>query len=632
MGAERDASDVDLRGLVDVPAESRATGRAAHGLLVRSLVVAGAIFAVDLAIPRGAAVGVAYVVTIVMLGASRVRWHPLAQAGVCTLFAATDSLVGAAGAALDVTLLNRGLSIGAVWLTAGLVARQLRLRSERHAAERRGAELLRGALQAAPDGMLLVDGSGCVRFANTAATALFARGALDGVPVAELMRERRGELLVPVAPASCPRGRPLLVVGLREGARELPLECTSSALAGAPPLVIVAIRDVSERLKYEERLRAGQRMEAIGKLAGGVAHDFNNVLGAIMAYSDFARSSLPAGSPASDDLVEIQQAAARAASLTAQLLAFSRRQVIQPRRLDLNAVVRDVEKLLRRVLGENVELDMGLCEHLWVAEIDPSQLEQVLLNLAVNARDAMPKGGRLTLETANVTLDDAYASVHPEVGPGDHVMLAVSDTGVGMTEAVRVRIFEPFFTTKPVGSGTGLGLATVYGIVKQAGGHIWVYSEPGEGTTFKIYVPRAVGDAEGLPAKRPALHAPGGSERILVVEDEPALRNVFVRSLRQAGYEVLEASNGADALLKVASLQGELDLLITDVVMPQMGGRELADKLRARQPSLRVLYLSGYTENAIVHHGVLDAVDFLQKPFVPNELLRRVRDVLDQTT
>jgi two-component system cell cycle sensor histidine kinase/response regulator CckA len=587
-----------------------------HRPLYLALGLSALVFAVDVSIPGGYAVGALYLAALAFFLRSRVPWHALAHAGVATALTLADITLGAPGPDLQLTLVNRGISIAAIWLFALVLTRHQQAELRREEARR----LFELALAAAPDGTLVTAPDERIVYSNAAAAALF------GLNEKGLLGKRWTSLLS--APTD---GNDALRRALRPDGTERPVECKLATLQpNGEALSIVVLRDVSERQRYEERLRATQRMEAIGKLAGGIAHDFNNVLSAIIGNAEFAKHSLPADSPAIEDLDELRVSADRAAALTRQLLAFSRRQVIEPIRVDVNELSRQTERMLARLLGEDIEIEQVLAKGLWAVEIDPSQLEQVLLNLAVNARDAMPKGGQLTIETQNVTLDDDYAREHPEVDAGDYVLLAVSDTGTGMSEEVRVRVFEPFFTTKPVGQGTGLGLATVYGIVKQAGGHIWVYSEPGKGTTFKIYLPRVDGDAQSLPGRRPSQRPVGGTERVLVVEDEAPVRRLLVRTLNGAGYTVIEAANGADALLKLSSADGQLDLLVTDVVMPQMGGRELAKKVLEKHPDLPVLYLSGYTENAIVHHGVLDAgLVFLQKPFTPEELLRRVRDVLD---
>jgi two-component system cell cycle sensor histidine kinase/response regulator CckA len=381
----------------------------------------------------------------------------------------------------------------------------------------------------------------------------------------------------------------------------------------------------------EKRLYQAQKMEAIGHLAGGVAHDFNNLLTIISGYSDILLSRLPATDPASGLLQEIHKAGERAAGLTRQLLAFSRKQIIQPKVLDLNALANDVGKMLRRMIGEDVSLTTVLAPRLGRVKADPGQIEQVLMNLAVNARDAMPQGGKLTIETANVELDDNFTQGRPEVQPGWYVLLAVSDTGCGMTEEVKAKVFEPFFTTKEAGKGTGLGLATVYGIVKQSGGYIYVYSEPGLGTTFKIYLPLV---EDGVPAgtsnsDRKTL--PQGSETILLVEDEDAVRSLTRYTLQMQGYAVLEARDGEEALRVADQHQGQIHLLMTDVVMPRMGGRRVAERLAQTHPGVKALFLSGYTDDAVVRHGILEGeVAFLQKPFTPSALAQKVRDVLDQ--
>ena len=392
---------------------------------------------------------------------------------------------------------------------------------------------------------------------------------------------------------------------------------------------LTLVNDVTEKKVLEAQLIQAQKMESVGRLAGGVAHDFNNLLGVITGYGELLRRRLeePRLKKYSEDIL---QAADRAAGLTRQLLAFSRRQVLQPRVLGLNGIVEEVEKMLRRLIGEDIKLTTALARDIGLVRADRGQVEQVLMNLAVNARDAMPKGGRITLETARVELDEAYTRKHEGIAPGHYVMLAVSDTGHGMTPDVRARIFEPFFTTKGEGKGTGLGLATVYGIVKQSGGHIFVYSEPGAGSTFKVYLPRIEAEAEvEAPA---ALLAPArGSETILLVEDEVSLRELVRECLEDCGYTVLDARHGADALVRAAGHKGPIHLVVTDVVMPGIGGRDLVERLAAQHPGLRVLYMSGYTDDAVVHHGVLsEEMDFLQKPFTQEELARKVREVLDR--
>jgi two-component system cell cycle sensor histidine kinase/response regulator CckA len=390
--------------------------------------------------------------------------------------------------------------------------------------------------------------------------------------------------------------------------------------------------DVTEKRSLEQQLRQAQKMDAIGQLAGGVAHDFNNLLTVILGFGEIAKSSLPADNPAHDLVGQMTQAGERAASLTRQLLAFSRQQVMAARVLDLNAILTDLEKMLRRVLGEDVSLASSLQPNLGRIKADAGQIEQVIVNLAVNARDAMPQGGKLTIETANVELDEEYARAHPEVRPGRYVLLAVSDTGHGMSEEVKARIFEPFFTTKAPGKGTGLGLATVFGIVKQSGGCIEVYSEPGVGTSFKVYLPRASGPISMGKSHQGLRPAPGGNETILLVEDEDAVRALVRIVLQGGGYHVLEAADGDEALRVAQQQQGPIHLLVSDVVMPGLGGRQLSERLLALYPRMKVLFLSGYTDDAVVRHGILqEKVDFLQKPFSTNTLAEKVREVLDSS-
>jgi two-component system cell cycle sensor histidine kinase/response regulator CckA len=392
------------------------------------------------------------------------------------------------------------------------------------------------------------------------------------------------------------------------------------------------VEDVTEQRALEERLRQTQKMEAVGRLAGGIAHDFNNLLTAILGSVDFLRRALGPEHPEHAETEEIQKAAVRAADLTRQLLAFSRQQVLAPKVLELDALVTNLEKMLRRLIGEDVEWRFVPKAARAAVRADPGQLEQVIVNLVVNARDAMPRGGKLTIETATVDLDAAYAWEHGTVEPGRYVMLAVTDTGVGIDRAARARLFEPFFTTKEFGKGTGLGLATVYGIVKQSGGYIWVYSEPGQGATFKVYLPRVEPAGEPVAARPSPARALGGTEIILLAEDEAAVRNLARRVLEKHGYKLLLAATGRDGVQLATQHAGPIDLLVTDVVMPEMGGRELAQRLTALQPGLKVLYLSGYTDDMIVRHGVLEAgVAFLQKPFTPDTLLRKIREVLDGT-
>jgi PAS domain S-box-containing protein len=387
--------------------------------------------------------------------------------------------------------------------------------------------------------------------------------------------------------------------------------------------------DVTDARRLQEQLLHSQKMESVGRLAGGVAHDFNNLLTAILSNAEFLRDDLPEESTLRSDVDEIRKAADRAAILTRQLLSFSRRQVVQPRLIQLNDAALAMDKLLRRLIGEDIELVSALSPDLWAIRADAGQIEQVLANLTVNSRDAMPDGGRITIETANVALSADYAAAHVDAVPGDYVMLAVSDTGHGIPEDARPRIFDPFFTTKPEGKGTGLGLATVHGIVHAAGGHIGVYSEPGHGATFKLYFPRATGSAAPL-REAPQSKARGGTETVLIVEDEAQVLEAAIRSLAHMGYTVVPAQDGLEGLRLCEERGGRIDLLLTDIVMPRMGGKHLARLLQERFPHIKVLYTSGYTGHAVVLHDLLppDAA-FLAKPYVPADLVRKVREVLD---
>jgi nitrogen-specific signal transduction histidine kinase/CheY-like chemotaxis protein len=387
--------------------------------------------------------------------------------------------------------------------------------------------------------------------------------------------------------------------------------------------------DVTERRQLEEQLRRSQKMDAFGQLAGGVAHDFNNLLTVINGYTALLLQSSAPNDPKREMLAEIRAAGERSAGLARQLLTFSRQEVIALRVLDLNEVVAGTGAMLHKLIGEDVRLEIELAPDLWSVRADAGQLEQILLNLAVNARDAMPTGGRLTISTRNVVLDGEHVRVMSEAQPGPHVLLSVSDTGTGMTEQVKARIFEPFFTTKEQGKGTGLGLATVFGIVKQSGGHIGVDTAVGAGTTFKVYFPRAEGDEReeisdrSQPVRR-------GAETVLLVEDEAPVRVLVRQVLTGHGYKVLEAGDGAEAERIVAAYAGAIHLLVTDVVMPGEGGRAVAERIGRLRPGIRVLFVSGYTDDAVVRHGVQhDSVNFLQKPFSPSTIAQKVREVLD---
>lgn len=511
---------------------------------------------------------------------------------------------------------------------------------------------------------MVVHEQGRILAANSKLAEIFGYEPAEFIAkhISELAAQESQELILKKMLMESPE--PYEAVGLRKDRVVFPIEINEKSITyEGRPAKILAVRDTTEqkrakaaykqaviyahelraeinerkraealRNELEQQFRQAQKMEAIGRLAGGVAHDFNNLLTAIMGYGAMAMDTLPADHSARADLEGIQKTAQRAANLTRQLLAFARRQIIEPRVLNLNDLILNVEKMLRRLISEDIKLSTVLGPDLEPIKADPGQLEQVLLNLAVNARDAMPQGGELVIETANVSLDQDYARRHAEVTPGEYVLLAVSDTGLGMTEEVKARLFEPFFTTKEVGKGTGLGLATCFGIVKQNGGHIRAYSELGLGTTFKIYLPQVEGTAVPLIRPEAVDTLTQGSETILLAEDEITVRDLAAQSLRQQGYTVLEAADGLDALdLARRQPKKEIHLLVTDMVMPRMGGADLAEQLRSLRPDLKVLFMSGYTDSTIIRYGLPQTgTVFLQKPFSPQRLVQKVREVLDR--
>jgi PAS domain S-box-containing protein len=390
------------------------------------------------------------------------------------------------------------------------------------------------------------------------------------------------------------------------------------------------IRDITARKRLEEQLRQSQKIEGIGRLAGGIAHDFNNLLTSIIGYAEMGQRKLPPDSPIHKNLKHILKTSNHASSLIQQLLAFSRKAMVQPRVLDLNRVINNFKNILERILGEDIAFKFFLDKKLGNVKADPGQIEQIIMNLAVNSRDALPQGGNLIIETANMDLDEKYARLYTYVKPGRYVLLSVSDTGCGMDEETLSHIFEPFFTTKEKGVGTGLGLSTVYGITKQSGGHINVYSELEKGTTVKIYLPRIDEPAEAPPGQIGSTQMVTGKETILVVEDEESVREIAIETLSACGYTVITAGCGADALSLWDKHTEKIDLLLTDVVLPGMSGRDIAEQLAASDPGLKVLYMSGYTVNVISHYGVVDKnIAFIQKPFTPTKLARKIREVLD---
>jgi PAS domain S-box-containing protein len=501
-------------------------------------------------------------------------------------------------------------------------------------------KLLVALLESASQAILSIDRRGRIVLANPRAGEMF------GYAVPELIGARI-EVLLPESkravhsrqrddyfqrPRARPMGTGLVLAGRRKSGAEFPVEVSLSSVETEEGIFGIAfVSDISVRKALEEQLMHAQKMEAVGRLAGGVAHDFNNMLTVIAGYNRMILDELSTLDPLRGYAEEILKAADRAAALTNQLLAFSRRQIMQPRVIEINAVVGQTESMLRRLIGEDIQLVMSLGADTGNIKADPNHIEHAIVNLAVNARDAMPLGGRITIETSNAEIDETYAKTHMGVTPGEFVMIAVSDTGHGMDSATRQNIFEPFFTTKQHGKGTGLGLATVYGTVKQSGGDIWVYSEPGQGTTFKLYFPRVAEPVSAGLVEDPVQTYHGSSETVMLVEDETQVRDLEARVLRQLGYTVLAAANGDQAIDASRAHPGRISLLVTDVVMPNMSGKQVADALVSSRPGLRVLYLSGYTENTVVNHGVLDSnVDFLSKPFTTEALARKIREILSR--
>ena len=499
--------------------------------------------------------------------------------------------------------------------------------------------LVRAMLESVSQAILGIDREGEIVLVNNRAQEMFGytREELLGSSVELLLPETRraGHKRQRSAYFDHPHTRPMGIgmdlAGRRKNGTEFPVEVSLSFVESPEGVFGIAfVTDISQRKTLEQQLMQAQKMEAVGRLAGGVAHDFNNMLTVISGYNRMILEDLPVDSNLRTYVEETLKAADRAASITAQLLAFSRRQVMQPAVMDVNRVITHAEKMLRRLIGEDIELELSLGESLGHIRADPNHLEQAIVNLAVNARDAMPSGGRLRIQTTAVTVDEDFARTHPALRPGNFLRVDVSDTGHGMDEATIAHIFEPFFTTKERGKGTGLGLATVYGMVQQTGGDVQVSSQPGRGSTFHVYLP-IVTESLSEAAERPSAGAGAGSETLLVVEDEDAVREFTAKVLRQLGYEVLTASGGEQAIRISDSHSAEIAAVITDVIMPGMSGRQVADELKRRRPGIKVLFLSGYTEDVIAEHGVLEpGVDFLAKPFHLEDLAKKLREVLER--
>ena len=520
---------------------------------------------------------------------------------------------------------------------ASTIARAIGSQRRAEVALRESETRFSGLLEATPAAVLMLEADGRVAFVNERAAATFGyeRQALLGRPIEDLIPARFRTLHPALRsgytrdPGTRTMGQGRDLAGLRRDGTEFPVEVGLSSFAsGERRFVIAVVADITARKSLEERLHQAQKMESIGRLAGGVAHDFNNLLTVISGFADMLALEVQPGAPAHDDIAAIKGAAEQATALTQQLLAFSRRQMLQPRVLDLNEAVQRLEPMLRRLIGEHIELAVETRLDAGSVRADPAQLEQVILNLAINARDAMPDGGRLTIETSSVVLDAAYALMHREILPGRYAEIAVIDTGTGMDEKTAQQIFEPFFTTKELGHGTGLGLATTYGSVRQHGGHVAVESKLGQGSTFRVFLPVATDPV--VQADQPdSSPLPRGTETILVVEDNPGVRELARTVLARQGYRVLVATRGDEAIITLDEIRRDVDLLVTDVVMPGLSGFALAAAAREMVPGLRTLFLSGYAEETLGSEARVVGPDgFLAKPFTPDALARRVREML----
>ena len=492
-------------------------------------------------------------------------------------------------------------------------------------------------LESASEAILGIDRRGKIILANRRAEEIFnyTRAELVGASIETLVPESKRAIHASLReeyfdrPRIRPMGIGMELSGRRRDGSEFPVEVSLNIIETSEGSVAIAfITDISQRKQLEEQLIHAQKMEAVGRLAGGVAHDFNNMLTVISGYGRMMVDELPPGDPLREYAEEICKAAERAGAVTNQLLSFSRRQLIQ-RVINVNTVIVQTEKMLHRLLGEDIQLALELAQNIASIKADPNQIEQAIVNLAVNSRDAMPNGGQIFLQTANVRLDDAYVQTHLGVKPGEYVMIAITDTGHGMDPEVRKRAFEPFFTTKERGKGTGLGLATVYGMVKQSGGDIWVYSEVGKGTTFKLYFPRVDELPSETRSETTERVATENLDTVLVVEDEKPVRDLTVRLLQNLGYSVLSAASGQEAIAVSTSFSGNISVLLTDMVMPEMNGKQVAEALQRMRPNIKVLYLSGYTEHTVINHEIESGADFLPKPFSRETLSKKLGELLN---
>jgi two-component system cell cycle sensor histidine kinase/response regulator CckA len=500
---------------------------------------------------------------------------------------------------------------------------------------REAEQRLRAILNTIVDALLVADASGLIATFNPAAEKIFAQRAADvtGRSLKELFAPEQAALFDEALSTNAKSGgiRVMEAAALRPDKSSVPIDLgISKVWVGGSPLLIVVVRDITERKRLEDQIRQAQKMEAVGRLAGGIAHDFNNLIQAVLGYTNLMLVRLPPADPNRDTVEQIEKAADRAASLTSQLLAFSRKQVLKPKVFCLNNSVADMTKLLQRLIGANIQLRTELADPIGFVRADPGQVEQVILNLCVNARDAMPQGGSLKLRTSSIDIPERLEGFSADFHGGRYSVLSVTDSGCGISPENRAKLFEPFFTTKELGKGTGLGLSIVYGIMKQSGGEIGVESELGKGTTFHIYLPEVEARPEEGGKQVTAAKKSTGGETVLLVEDGEIVRTMLVEVLQSNGYTVIESRDGEEALQRAAEHKGKLDILITDLVMPKISGRHLADKLHHTRPGLRVLFISGYTDDEVVRHGKLDAnAEFLQKPFRPDALLVKVRSMLD---
>ncbi len=494
--------------------------------------------------------------------------------------------------------------------------------------------MLSHALKQVNEGLSVFDLDGRILFVNEAFLDTFgyAKEEIIGTSVETLFNSAGNhDFQLHILPASIKGGWNGEFKVKRKDGKEITVFLSTSIVKdddGQPVVVVGVISDITLRKQLEEQLRHSQKMEAIGQLAGGIAHDFNNLLTVIEGYIDLLQNVMKHEGKTATYVMQIKKATDRAVALTRQLLTFSRRQILQPKVLDINQNIRDLSVMLQRLIGENIELITDLETGIWPIKADPHQIEQVIMNLIVNARDAMPDGGKLIIKTRAMQLDSSYNRLHPDVKMGDYVLLSIADTGVGMSAEVRERIFEPFFTTKEKGKGTGLGLATVYGIVKQSNGHIYVYSEPGKGTTFKIYFPAVHTRKVARNTHKNNKKSKGKGEKILVVEDEYLVRELIVDTLKNIGYQVIEASNGDQAIKIFREHRNEIDLILTDLIMPGINGKKLMEIINGEAPDMQFLIMSGYDDNAISKHGLLEAgINYIQKPFSPKTLAEKLQEV-----